>query len=129
MRDLQRARFEEKTRADRVPMRLLVALQHADRDGNTKRAMRPLVNKAAQTAAAHQAAQFVARQQAGIARRARRRRRALRAAACSASTNVGHRRPSLLPVLASAFMTASSIACGNPLQRVAALAGFSVSVW
>ena len=66
MRHLQRARFEEESRAHGIPMRLFVALQHADRDRNTKGAMRSLVNQAAQPAAGQHAPQFVSRQQAGI---------------------------------------------------------------
>ena len=66
MRHLQRARFEEEAGAHSVPMRLLIALQHADRNRCAKGAMGSPVNQATQAAAAQHAAQFVARQQSGI---------------------------------------------------------------
>ena len=40
MRHLQRAGFEQKPRADGVPMRLLVTLEHPDRDRDAEGAMR-----------------------------------------------------------------------------------------
>ena len=54
MRHLERAGFEEKPRPDGVPMRLVVALQHANRDRDTERAMRAAINQAAQPPATDQ---------------------------------------------------------------------------
>ena len=71
MRHLQRARFEQEPRANDVPIRLLVALEHPDRYLDAERAMGAGEDKAAETATAQQRTQLVLRKQAGFLRAVR----------------------------------------------------------
>ena len=60
MRHLQRAGFEKKPRPDGAPMRLVVALQHANRDRDAERAMRAEIHQAAQPPATDQSTKLIA---------------------------------------------------------------------